>query len=69
MMNKMAVASAAALILAGGSTAHAEPKLSGTFTRTYDRAHLAAHPDQIIRAVRLSIIPPNADHPKVHWLS
>jgi hypothetical protein len=27
----------------------------GCFVRIYDRAHLAKHPDQIVRAVKLTI--------------
>jgi hypothetical protein len=30
--------------------------VAGCFTRTYDRAHLAKHPDQIVTAVKLHIM-------------
>ena len=46
------------------------PEISAVrYARTYDKAHLAAHPDQLIRAVRLSIIPPNAEHPEAPWFN
>jgi hypothetical protein len=34
-----------------------KPPLVGCFTRTYDRQHLARHPDQLITAVKLKIYP------------
>jgi hypothetical protein len=37
----------------------AEPDALGCFTRTYDRAHLARHPDQLVTSVKLRIRPPS----------
>ena len=41
----------AALFLATG-TAHTETNVLGCFVRTYDKAHLAEHPDQLVTAVK-----------------
>ena len=50
----------AALLLATG-TAHTETNVLGCFVRTYDKAHLAEHPDQLVTAVRLHIYHPPPD--------
>jgi hypothetical protein len=54
-MNRIALAGVL-LILA--VPAAAGPDALGCFTRTYDRAHLAQHPDQVVTAVRLRIYRP-----------
>jgi hypothetical protein len=58
------LASVAALFLTAG-TAHAETDVLGCFVRTYDKAHLAEHPDQLVTAVKLHIYhpPPGAGTP------
>ena len=57
MRTKLLLTSIAALFLATG-TAHTETDVLGCFARTYDRAHLARHPDQLITAVKLRIYKP-----------
>jgi hypothetical protein len=57
-MKKFLITSALLIVLA--ASAHAEPLL-GCFTRTYDRQHLAQHPDQLITAVKLKIYPNPSD--------
>jgi hypothetical protein len=59
-MKKLLLAGIAALSMLGASAA-AEPDALGCFTRTYDRAHLARHPDQLITAVKLHIYEPPPD--------
>ena len=54
-MNRIAPAGVL-LILA--VPAAAGPDALGCFTRTYDRAHLAQHPDQVVTAVKLRIYRP-----------
>jgi hypothetical protein len=49
---------AAIALAALGAPSVAEP-LAGCFTRTYDRAHLAKHPDQTVTAVKLKLIATN----------
>jgi hypothetical protein len=49
-MKKILLAECAALFLATG-TAHTETNVLGCFVRTYDKAHLAEHPDQLVTAV------------------
>ena len=39
----------------------------GCFTRTYDRAHLARHPDQVITAVKLHIYRPPPGSSGKYW--
>jgi hypothetical protein len=53
-MRTLLLAGVAALSMLGASPA-AEPDVLGCFTRTYDRAHLARHPNQLITAVKLHI--------------
>jgi len=50
-MRKMLIATVAALLVAGSATAGADE----CFTRTYDRAHLARHPDQMVTSVSLRL--------------
>jgi len=52
--SKVLLAGVAALSVLGASAA-AEPDVLGCFTRTYNRAHLARHPDQLVTAVKLHI--------------
>jgi hypothetical protein len=46
------------LVLSVAAPAAAGPNALGCFTRTYDRAHLARHPDQLITALKLHIHKP-----------
>jgi hypothetical protein len=56
------------LILAVPATAG--PDALGCFTRTYDRVHLAQHPDQVVTAVKLRIYrPPPGDASKYWFLA
>jgi hypothetical protein len=56
------------LILAVPVTAG--PDALGCFTRTYDRAHLARHPDQLVAAVKLRIYrPPPGNLNKYRFLA
>jgi hypothetical protein len=41
----------------------------GCFTRTYDRTHLARHPDQIVTAVKLRIYKPPPDGGGKYWFA
>ena len=52
---------AGALALGVAVPAAAGPDALGCFTRTYDSAHLAQHPDQLITAVKLRIYMPPPD--------
>jgi len=56
-MKKLLLTGIAALLLATGA-AHTETNVLGCFVRTYDKAHLAEHPDQLVTAVRLRIYHP-----------
>jgi hypothetical protein len=53
-MKKLFLIGSVALSVLSASAA-AEPDVLGCFTRTYNRAHLARHPDQLITAVKLHI--------------
>ena len=46
-MKKVLLTGIAALFLATG-TAHTKTDVLGCFVRTYDKAHLAEHPDQLV---------------------
>jgi len=48
-MKKLLLTSIAALFLATG-TGHTETDVLGCFVRTYDKAHLVEHPDQLVTA-------------------
>jgi hypothetical protein len=54
------LAGIAVLFLATGA-AHTETDVLGCFVRTYDKAHLAEHPDQLVTAVKLRIYHPAPD--------
>jgi hypothetical protein len=47
--------------------ATAGPDALGCFTRTYDRAHLARHPDQVVTAVKLHIYRPPPSNLNKYW--
>ena len=49
----------ATLILATGQMAAAKPLTNGNdcFVRSYSKAHLASHPDQLVRYISLSPVP------------
>src|ERR1700745_3419702 len=53
------------LILVAPATAG--PNALGCFTRTYDRAHLARHPDQVVTAVKLHIYRPPPSNLNKYW--
>jgi hypothetical protein len=57
-VKKTLLTGVAALFLATG-TAHTETDVLGCFVRTYDKAHLAEHPDQLVTAVKLHIYHPS----------
>ena len=65
-MNRIALAG---VLLTLAVPATAGPDALGCFTRTYDRAHLARHPDQLIKEVQLNIHkpPPDIDTGKFYW--
>lgn len=65
-MNRIALAGVL-LILAVPATAG--PDALGCFTRTYDRNHLARHPDQVVTAVKLRIYKPPPGETSVYWFS
>jgi hypothetical protein len=60
MIRKTLLSGIATLLLATG-TAHTETDVLGCFVRTYDKAHLAKHPDQLVTAVKLYIYHPPPD--------
>jgi hypothetical protein len=45
----------------------AGPNALGCFTRSYDRAHLAKHPDQLVTAVKLHIHRPPPGNGSKYW--
>jgi hypothetical protein len=49
------IAVAAAVIFAAGVAGAVEPPLSGCYERVFDAAHLAAHKDQLVTRVTISI--------------
>src|SRR5260370_18271502 len=55
------------LLLTCGVPATAGPDALGCFTRTYDRAHLAQHPDQVVTAVKLRIYRPPPGNADKYW--
>jgi len=63
-MNRIAFAGVL-FILAVPATAG--PDALGCFTRTYDRAHLAQHPDQVVTAVKLRIYRPPPGNADKYW--
>lgn len=65
-----AAAAIATLLSSAILPATAGPDALGCFTRTYDRGHLAQHPNQIVRAVKLRIYrPPPGDLSKYWFLA
>jgi hypothetical protein len=63
-MNRIAPAG---LLLILAVPATAGPDALGCFTRTYDRAHLAQHPDQVVTAVMLRIYRPPPGNADKYW--
>jgi hypothetical protein len=66
-MKKRTILVLAASLLSGSvlsSSAADKPDARGCFTRTYDRAHLARHPDQRVTKVTLHIHPSPYDPTK-----
>jgi hypothetical protein len=45
----------------------AGPDALGCFTRSYDRAHLARHPDQLVTAVKLRVYRPPRGIASAYW--
>jgi hypothetical protein len=66
-MAKSVIAIALSLPLSTPSMA-ADPAL-GCFTRTYDRAHLARHPAQLVTAVKLHIYRPPPEGGGEYWFN
>jgi len=63
-MNRIALAG---LLLILALPAAAGPDAPGCFARTYDRAHLAQHPDQVVTAVMLRIYRPPRGNADKYW--
>jgi hypothetical protein len=63
-MNRIALAG---VLLTLAVPAAAGPDALGCFTRTYDRAHLAQHPDQVVTAVKLRIYRPPPGNADKYW--
>ena len=63
-MNRIVLAG---LLLILALPAAAGPDAPGCFTRTYDRAHLAQHPDQVVTAVMLRIYRPPPANADKYW--
>jgi hypothetical protein len=59
-MKKLLLTGIAVLLMATGA-ANTETNTLGCFVRTYDKAHLAEHPDQLVTAVKLHIYHPPPD--------
>ena len=66
-MGKMNRIVLAGLLLILALPAAAGPDAPGCFTRTYDRAHLAQHPDQVVTAVTLRIYRPPPANADKYW--
>src|SRR5262249_39327502 len=63
-MTKIALAG---LLLILAVPATAGPNALGCFTRSYDRGHLAQHPDQLVTAVKLRIFTPPRGNLSKYW--
>jgi hypothetical protein len=57
----------AGLLLIFTMPATAGPDALGCFTRTYNRTHLASHPDQLVTAVKLHIHRPPPGNLNKYW--
>jgi hypothetical protein len=57
----------AGLLLILALPATAGPEALGCFTRSYDRAHLARHPDQLVTAVKLRVYRPPPGITSKYW--
>jgi len=67
-MKKLSLTSITALFLATGA-ANTETNTLGCFVRTYDKAHLAEHPDQLVTAIKLHIYhPPPNEAREATWM-
>jgi hypothetical protein len=66
MIRALAALAVLALLASTAGTALADTKV-GCFSRTYDRAHLARHPDQIVTAVKLHIYRPPPGNLSKYW--
>src|SRR5262245_10428871 len=64
---KMSRTALAGIVLLFAVSATAGPDALGCFTRAYDRAHLAQHPDQLVSAVKLRIYRPPPGNPEKYW--
>jgi hypothetical protein len=64
---KMSKTGLAAIVLLLAVPATAGPEALGCFTRTYDRAHLAQHPDQVVTAVKLRVYRPPPGNEAKYW--
>jgi hypothetical protein len=56
-----------AALLVGTTMGSSAADLYGQYTRVYDRAHLASHPDQLVTAVKLRIKRPPPDSGSKYW--
>ena len=66
-MNRIALAGVLSILAV---PAAAGPDALGCFTRSYDRAHLAQYPDQVVTAVKLRIYrPPSGNADKYSFLA
>jgi hypothetical protein len=57
----------AGLLLILAPPAIAGPEALGCFTRSYDRAHLALHPDQLVTAAKLRVYRPPPGNGSAYW--
>src|SRR6266508_3978051 len=64
---KMSRTALAGIVLLLAVPATAGPDALGCFTRSYDRAHLAQHPDQLVSAIKLRIYRPPPGNPDKYW--
>jgi hypothetical protein len=64
MFKKLMMTAACLAALTGGASAG---DLIGRFSRTYDKAHLAAHPDQLVTQVDLSLEKSSTQHYSHHF--
>lgn len=57
----------ATTVLMATAAGAAGPEALGCFTRSYDRAHLARHPDQLVTAVKLRVYRPPPETTSMYW--
>jgi hypothetical protein len=58
MVGRCALLAGIVVLFLTTGAVHTETDVLGCFVRTYDKAHLAEHPDQLVTAVRLHIYHP-----------